>query len=174
MERGIGYAGEGDVLTSAFTGALMSVSDEASFIEMFCPDWDKDLIFISHMGEMNTNLSCDKPVYYKAQMNYSDIDTTKICGTYKAGVATLINLLPIADDKFRVIVSLVDMTAPDCEKLRSGNKICGWFKPAKKINTFLEDFSKLGGTHHLSIMYGDMRKTAETFARVMGYEFFEI
>ena len=47
MERGIGYAGEGDVLTAAFTGALMSVSDEASFIEMFCPDWKKNYIFIS-------------------------------------------------------------------------------------------------------------------------------
>lgn len=173
MERGIGYAGEGDILTSAFTGALMSVSDEASFIEMFCPDWKNNLIFLSHMGEMNTALSCDKPKYMIKPMKYSDIDTTWLCGTYKEGKATLINLLPIADNKFRVVVSLVDMRVPECDKFR-GNATCGWFKPAKNVSDFLSDYSKLGGTHHLSLMYGDARKIAETFAAVMGYEFYEI
>lgn len=173
MERGIGYAGEGDVLTSAFTGALMSVSNEASFIEMFCPDWKNNYIFISHMGEMNTALSADKPQYMIKPMKYADIDTTWLCGTYKEGKATLINLLPIADNKFRVIVSLVDMRVPECDKFR-GNATCGWFEPAKSISDFLGDYSKLGGTHHLTMMYGDARKTAETFANVMNYEFYEI
>ncbi len=173
MERGIGYAGEGDVLTAAFTGALMSVSDEASFIEMFCPDWKNELIFISHMGEMNTALTATKPKFMIKPMVYSDVDTTWICGTYKSGKATLINLLPISDGNFRVIVSLVDMETPDCDKFRQ-NSTCGWFRPNKPISNFLEDYSKKGGTHHLSMMYGDARKLAETFAAVMGYEFSEI
>lgn len=173
MERGIGYAGEGDVLTSAFSAALMSVSDEASFIEMFCPDWKNNLIFISHMGEMNTALSVDKPKFMKKPMTYSDVDTTWLCGTFKEGKATLINLLPIADDNFRVIVSYVDMRVPECDKVR-GVSTSGWFEPNKSIGAFLEDYSILGGTHHLTMMYGDMRKTAETFAKVMGYEFCEI
>lgn len=172
MERGIGYAGEGDVLTSAFTAALMSVSDEASFIEMFCPDWKNNMIFLSHMGEMNTALSADKPKFMMKKMNYSDVDTTWLCGTFKPGKATLINLLPIADDKFRVIVSLVDMKLP--ESKHRGKSTSGWFEPAKSIGDFLTDFSKLGGTHHLSLMYGDARKAAEAFAKTMGYEFYEI
>lgn len=173
MERGIGYAGEGDVLTAAFTGALMSVSNEASFIEMFCPDWKNNMIFISHMGEMNTALSADKPKFKLKPMKYSDIDTTWLCGTYKAGKATLINLIPISDKDFRVVVSLVDMKLPECDKLR-GRSTSGWFEPNKSISDFLQDFSKLGGTHHLSMMYGDARKSAETFAKTMGYEFYEI
>ena len=39
MARGIGYAGEGDVLTSALVGTLLSVYPETSFTEMFCPNW---------------------------------------------------------------------------------------------------------------------------------------
>ena len=173
MERGTGYAGEGDVLTAAFTGALMSVSEEASFIEMFCPDWKNNLIFISHMGEMNTALSVDKPKYMVKPMKYADIDTTWLCGTYKEGKATLINLLPISNNGFRVIVSYVDMKVPKCDKFR-GNATCGWFEPAKKISDFLQDYSKLGGTHHLNLMYGDARKMMETFAKTMGFEYYEI
>ena len=39
MVRGIGYAGEGDVLTAALSAALASGFEETSFTEMFCPDW---------------------------------------------------------------------------------------------------------------------------------------
>ena len=173
MERGIGFAGEGDVLTAALVGALMSVSDEASFIEMFCPDWKENMIYLSHMGEMNTALTAVKPKFMAKPMVYSDVDTTWICGTYKEGEATIINLAPCADGKFRIIASKVDMLVPDCDKLRSGST-CGWFKPQNSISTFLEDYSKLGGTHHLSLVYGDMRKMAEAFAESMGFEFYEI
>jgi len=34
MSRGIGYAGEGDVLTAALTGALLSVYPDTSFTEV--------------------------------------------------------------------------------------------------------------------------------------------
>ncbi|MCL5072340.1 MAG: hypothetical protein M1308_15845, partial [Actinobacteria bacterium] len=56
MARGIGYAGEGDVMTAGVVGALMSVYPETSFTEMFCPDWKENLILLSHMGELNISL----------------------------------------------------------------------------------------------------------------------
>lgn len=173
MERGIGYAGEGDILTAALVGAFMCINKETSFIEMFCPDWKNNMIFISHMGEMNTALSAEKPKLLKKEMKYSDIDTTWLCGTYRSGEATLIDLAPLGGDQFRIIASKVEMKTPDCEKFR-GSTTCGWFKPDKSIEDFLAAYSKLGGTHHLSVMYGDMRKTAETFAKVMNFEYFEI
>jgi len=61
MGRGIGYAGEGDILTAALVGALASVYPETSFTEMFCPDWKNNTIFLSHMGEMNINLTAGRP-----------------------------------------------------------------------------------------------------------------
>jgi hypothetical protein len=106
-------------------------------------------------------------------MKYADIDTTWLCGTYKEGKATLINLLPIADDKFRVVTSLVDMRVPECDKFR-GSSTCGWFEPKIDVSDFLANYSELGGTHHLTMMYGDARIAAKTFAKTMGYEYFEI
>ena len=173
MERGIGYAGEGDALNAALVGAFMSVSDEASFIEMFCPDWKDEMIFISHMGEMNINVAAYKPTIFHTPMKYSDIDTVKIVSTYKAGMATLISLVPVADGKFRLVSSLVEMKTPDCKKLAAG-AIKGWFTPNKPIAEFLCDYSKLGGPHHLALMYGDARHFAETFAKSLSFEYFEI
>lgn len=173
MERGIGYAGEGDILTAALTGAFMTISNETSFVEMFCPDWNENMIFISHMGEMNTALAAEKPKLMKKVMKYSDIDATWLCGTYKEGEATLVDMAPIGDGKFRIIASRVEMKTPSCEKFRK-NTVCGWFTPDKYIGDFLSDYSNLGGTHHLCLMYGDMRKTAETFAKVNGFEYYEI
>ncbi len=50
MARGLGYAGEGDILTAAFVGALASVYPETSFTEMFCPDWEGDTVFLRPHG----------------------------------------------------------------------------------------------------------------------------
>ena len=56
MERGIGYAGEGDTLTALLVGALAAGFPETSFTEMFCPDWEHNAVFLSHMGEVNPRL----------------------------------------------------------------------------------------------------------------------
>lgn len=173
MERGIGYAGEGDVLTAALVGAFMQISDEASFVEMFCPDWKNNLIYLSHMGEMNTALTDEKAIFAVKPMRYSDIDATWLCGTYKAGAATLIDLAPLSDGQFRVIASFVEMKVPNEKKFRKKNT-CGWFEPTTDISAFLENYSLLGGTHHLALIYGDMRKTAEAFAKTMGFAYNEI
>ena len=39
LENGIGYAGEGDVLTASFVGALIKSYPETNFVEIFCPDY---------------------------------------------------------------------------------------------------------------------------------------
>lgn len=173
MERGVGYSGEGDILTAALVGAFMNVSNKVSFIEMFCPDWKENMIFISHMGEMNTALAATKPKYMIKPMKYADDDTAWLCGTYKEGKATLVDLIPTGKNKFRVVTSSVEMKTPECDKFR-GDTTCGWFKPEKSVADFLSDYSSLGGTHHLMLIYGDMKKTAETFAKLNGFEYFEI
>ena len=50
MQNGVGYAGEGDVFTASFVGALLKTLKETSFVEIFCPDWKNNMVFLSHMG----------------------------------------------------------------------------------------------------------------------------
>ena len=69
MARGIGYAGEGDVLTAAMVGALASAYPATSFAEMFCPDWKGNRVFLSHMGEMNVALTAERAAACGAEVS---------------------------------------------------------------------------------------------------------
>ena len=71
LERGQGYAGEGDVLTAGLVGALMSVYPNSTFTEMFCPDWEQDVLLLSHMGESNPRLAKWKPLITDLPFNYN-------------------------------------------------------------------------------------------------------
>ena len=82
MVRGLGYAGEGDVLTAGMVGALRSVWRETSFVEIFCPDWKEDVILLSHMGEANLELAQWKPSLADMPFNYNTCGDTvapKMC-----------------------------------------------------------------------------------------------
>jgi L-arabinose isomerase len=61
LALGVGYGGEGDLLTAALVAALSSVYPETSFTEMFCPDWEHGTVYLSHIGELNWRLVTGKP-----------------------------------------------------------------------------------------------------------------
>lgn len=72
MARGIGYAGEGDVLTAALVGALASICPQTTFTEMFCPDWAGESIFLSHMDEGNPELLAGRPQLLQKPFPWTD------------------------------------------------------------------------------------------------------
>lgn len=170
MARGIGYAGEGDVLTAALTGALLSVFPETSFVEMFCPDWANNSIFISHMGEMNINLAAQKLVLKEKDYPFTDADNSVVAyGRFKGGEAVFVNLAPVKDNAFTLILSPIQMLeVPGDDKME--DSIHGWFKPKAPVSDFLSVYSKNGGTHHAAIVYGDVMDVLKNFAEIMGWE----
>ena len=62
MARGLGYAGEGDTLTAGLVAALNHAFGKTTFTEIFCPDWQGNSLFISHMGEINPSVSSQIPL----------------------------------------------------------------------------------------------------------------
>ncbi len=170
MARGVGYAGEGDVLTAALTGALLSAYPETSFVEMFCPDWATNSIFISHMGEMNINLSAGKPVLKEKDYPFTDADNPVVAyGRFKGGEAVFVNLAPVKLNSFTLILSPIEMLEVQGED-KMEDSIHGWFKPRVPVSDFLSAYSKHGGTHHAAIVYGDALSVLKNFAETMGWE----
>jgi L-arabinose isomerase len=166
MARGIGYAGEGDVLTASFVGALLKAFKETSFIEIFCPDWKKDKLLISHMGEMNYAVANAKPVLIRSPFIYTDAaDAVKAVAEFKTGAAVFGNVYKDEDGKYKLLLSEIEMVEgePGFE-----SSIRGWFKANKPINEFLEELSEYGAIHHSFMVYGVDIKALEYFGKLVG------
>ena len=170
MARGIGYAGEGDGLTAALVGALAAVFPAVTFTEMFCPDWANDTIFLSHMGEMNVALIAGKPRL--VQKTYAFIDTNEVVlavGRFRGGAAVFVNLAPGPRETYTLI--LVPVTVQDVNGVdEMADSIHGWFRPNQPIREFLSAYSKLGGTHHAALVYGDALDQLAAFGEMMGWK----
>lgn len=170
MGRGLGYAGEGDVLTAALVGALGRAIGPATFTEMFCPDWEGDAIFLSHMGEFNPAMAAAKPrLYEKAFPFTATQNPAALACAPRPGAATLVNLAPGPKDTFALIVALVEVLGdgahPDFR-----DWIRGWIRSELPVGDFLECYSRLGGTHHCALLHGNHLDVLSTFGDVLGIE----
>jgi len=169
MSQGTGYAGEGDVLTSALVGSLMSVYPETSFTEMFCPDWKGGRIFLSHMGEMNPSLAGQKPaLYVRKPWVFSDAEPPVSLGAcFKSGRAVFVNLAPARDGYNLIAVPVTMVSGGKNPKFKT--TIRGWMKPSLPLNDFLAEYSRAGGTHHAALVYGASMSSLASFSRWMGF-----
>lgn len=155
MERGIGYAGEGDVLTAAWTGALLRVFPQTSFTEMFCPDWAGDAVFLSHMGELNYCVAPARPHLTAIDFPYTNSARAVVgCASYMAGAAVCVNLAPFGQGRYRVVIAPGHVRRAATDNTMS-SLINGWFVPNVGLGEFLERFSLAGGTHHGALIYAD-------------------
>lgn len=174
MERGLGYAGEGDVLTAGLVGALISQYPDTAFTEMFCPDWEENVILLSHMGESNPNLAQWTPILADMRFNYNSCgNTVGMYNCYRPGKVVYVNLAPM-DDHFHLIVTegeILEAGLPDGAYRRNTQ---GWFKPCKELPKFLEEYSMAGGTHHSAMVYGADIEEIKAFGRMMGFQIVEI
>lgn len=171
MARGIGYAGEGDVMTAAFCGAMLNGFTQSSFVEIFCPDWKGGRVMLSHMGELN---------YACADAPIELTETNFIYGTpehpvdnpivgyarLRAGKAVFANLY---DDGrgYRLLLAPVTMEAPECED-KFVAKMRGWLKPEMPIEAFLEGISRVGATHHSMLIYDTSVEALSYFGDLLG------
>jgi L-arabinose isomerase len=173
LARGVGFGGEGDLLTASLVAALASVAPQTTFTEMFCPDWENGSIYLSHMGEMNWKLVEGKPQLLEMDYAFSDADNPAfLAGRFKAGEILLVDLLPLEPLKegtYRLIVAPATMLAVQGED-RMTRSVHGWFQPAVPLEEFLARYSELGGTHHLALSYDLGEETAVALGEMMGWE----
>ncbi len=172
MARGIGYAGEGDVLTASFLAALMAGFGDATFTEMFCPDWQGNAIFMSHMGECNVALAAEKPRIVEKDYAFGNVGNPAVAlMRVRPGPATLANITPSAEAGFSILAAAVEVldrglspNFPDVPHF--------WIRPREgDIRGFLRRYSEAGGTHHLALLPGGHADALRCMAAMLGLEF---
>ncbi len=172
MGRGIGYAGEGDVLTAALVGALARAFGAVTFTEVFCADWAGDTLFLSHMGEISPTVAGDRPrVSAKPFFSGGSLDPAVLTCAVRPGPAVFVNLAPGPDDRFTLIVAPVEVLAED-DSLDPAMRdvVRAWVRPSGRVGEFLEAYSRAGGTHHSALVLGDCAEAVAAFGRMIGVE----
>jgi len=170
MARGIGYGGEGDVLTASLVGALAAVFPETTFTEVFCPDWHGNSLFLSHMGEINPRMIEDKARLTQRPFPYTPApDPAVLVGPLRPGPAVYANLAPGPDDSFSLILAPVEILQ-DTSGEAMANTVRGWIRPAVPVADFLEAYALLGGTHHSALVSGERLEALCAFAAFAGIE----
>ena len=170
MEQGIGYAGEGDVMTAAFVGALLNTYKDTTFVEIFCPDWKNDLIFLSHMGEVNYGIADTKPLLSRLGTKYGSGDEYPYAAytRMKGGKGVYLNVSRTAED-YRLFIAEAEMVSYDSDKFATAMR--GWMKPDGYTTAeFLEEHSRWGATHHSIFVYGATAEEMEHFGKLLGME----
>jgi len=176
MSRGVGYAGEGDVLTAALGAAVARVAaGEATFTEMFCPDYARDEVLLSHMGECNFELAnASRPVKLVAKpFNYGECARPAVpVFQLRPGTVTLASLTEWPDESFRIVAARCEIIdAPEHANLQSPHSRISF---GRALGGFLEDYSRAGGTHHLALGYGDLVREFRSLARLCRIGFVEV
>lgn len=170
LERNQGYAGEGDVLTAGLVGALATVYPKTTFTEMFCPDWEQDVILLSHYAESNPKLSQWKPRLLDVGMHYDPTgNTVGIYSCAEEGDACIVNLAPM-EEVFALILCPGKLLNVGMENSAYSRDTQGWFQPRKPLPQFLREYSLAGGTHHSAMVYDVDIEELKTFGRMMGFQ----
>jgi L-arabinose isomerase len=167
MENGIGYAGEGDALTAAFVGAFLASTPETNFVEIFCPDWKNNTVFMSHMGEMNYRIADGKPLLSRTGSDY--VKGTMPYAGYcrmKAGEGVYLNVSRDKDD-YKLVIAPARMLPAEQDCFTHAMR--GWMQPEGCANTaeFLEKLSENGATHHSVFVYGAKAQEIEFFGKLL-------
>lgn len=172
MARGIGYAGEGDVLTAALVGALARAFGAVTFTEIFCADWAGDRLFLSHMGEISPSVAGDRPrVIAKPFFSGGSLDPAVLTCAVQPGPAVFVNLAPGPDDTFSLIVAPVEVLPEDATLDPAMRDVVrAWVRPPGRVAPFLEAYSRAGGTHHSALLLGDRAEAVAAFGRLAGLE----
>lgn len=172
LAEGMGYGGEGDVLTASSVLLLQYLTGEANFVEMFTADYENNLILMNHMAESNPKMAHkDYPIIIRENpLIFNDCKPCAMLSfTLRPGVATLLDFTRTSDGNIKMITSLVEVVdRPPLKKIDSPHF---FIDVKKKIADFLQSYSLEGGTHHLAMSYGDQRNILRYVAKIMGFEF---
>lgn len=174
MENKIGYAGEGDTLTALFTGAFLQGYDETSFIEIFCPDWKNNTIFISHMGEINYAVADKKPTMFEKAFIYGGEGSSNpyaASAAFKEGEAMFLNIFE-DENGFNILAAPVNVVKETTDIFQKS--VRGWLDFGKPIDEVLEKISMHGVTHHSIMVYGAKLTEIDFFAKLAGLKFLTI
>jgi L-arabinose isomerase len=175
MADGYGYAAEGDTNTASLMCAAQTMIGDAHFSEMYAMDWELDSVLISHMGEGNPAVArSDRPVrLIDRELGIGRLDNPPtLVFSAEPGLATSAALVALEGEYWRLVVGRGEVL--DTPELPKVEMPYFHFRPARGIQTFMDDWLTLGAPHHFVVNLGDHVARWRRFAELLDLDYEEI
>ena len=170
QERGIGYAGEGDILGTTAWIMLNRLCGRAMFSEPFCPDFRGGRIVMGHMGESNPAFGT-KTVLKRRRASFgATVDSVIPDVHMKEGTLTVANLAVFEDNRLQ----LTAFRGTVCPKIPGDPGIdMPYFhlKPELPLEDLLSAYGLAGGSHHVILMEDDTTEELFGLAGVLELDY---
>ncbi|MBN1292784.1 MAG: hypothetical protein JXB48_13165 [Candidatus Latescibacteria bacterium] len=166
QEKGLAYAGEGDLLGATANLLMRYLCGDTVFTETFCPDFDGGRIVMGHMGESNPAMGTVTTLLRKNFRFGKAIDPVVADVKMKEGTATVVNLGIGEDNKFQMILYKGEI----CEKIPGAGDVdmpYFHFKPDLALADFLTSYGLAGGTHHIAMTYGNRLRELDQLSEML-------
>lgn len=172
MAEGYGYAAEGDSITCSLVAAGHVLQENAHFTEMYAMDFEKGSMLMSHMGEGNWKIA--KKVELRDRVlgigNLDNPPTTVFMA--KPGEATLVSLVPLWGEKYRLVVSYGEIL--ETEEIPFIEMPYFHYRPSTGVYECNNNWLRNGGTHHQVLHLGDLRRRWQFLCDILDIEYVEV
>ncbi len=176
LAEGIGFGGEGDLISAAGAAMLGWLNPPASFSEIFTIDFAGGAVLLSHMGEANVAMARrdQKVRLVKRAESLVPIRGSQLAlaCSFQPGAATLMALTLTAGQRWRIITAAA--TIEDFGPLEQLAVPHSKMRPRGEVRQFLTAYAKAGGPHHLAVCFGDARRRLKILADLLGAEYCEV
>ena len=175
MADGFGYAAEGDMVTATLMCAGQTLIGDTNFSEMYAMDYELDSVLVSHMGEGNWKVARrDRPVrLVDRELGIGGLgNPPTTVFSAEPGPATTANLIPLEGEAFRLVVGRGEVL--DTPELPAVEMPYFHFRPQRGMRQFLDDWLRLGGTHHFVVNLGDQVDRWRLLAEQLDLDYEEI
>lgn len=170
LAEGLGYAGEGDVLTAAHMAQMRQLAGSATFTEMYTADYVNHRIVMTHMQECNPALARrDRPVRLLAKDFWAPGIQPYIGMhfTLEPGAVTLTAVTLNARGEFGYLAYETEIR--DMMPFARFD-IPHWvIQLAEPAGEFLTRYSLAGGPHHLVAVPGRQAEAIRKLAVLQGF-----
>ena len=176
LAEGVGFGGEGDLISAAFSALLGWLHPPASFSEIFTIDFGGNSVLLSHMGEANAAMARTdrKLALVRREQSLVPIRGSQLAlaVNYQPGEATLAALTLTAGQRWRIIAA--PMMVLDFGLLEGLAVPHAKMAPEGDVRDFLTAYAAAGGPHHLAVCYGDAREKLELLAGFLDADYVEV
>lgn len=167
---GIPTTTEGDVAQATAMLALQQLTGQATFIEPYVIDFDREAVILSHDGHGNPAMAASpSDVTVKASIYYEGLHGrgAGLEFAYKPGAVTILSLIH-ALGGWRFVVAEGESLAIEPRPVAAPQML---FKPkSDNIAPWCDAWLAAGGPHHMALAYGHLASQLFKAARLLSIE----